>query len=447
MHQFSTLTRGTSQKAYLVDEPERFWVNRDIYRDEALFELEMKHIFEGTWNLLGLESQVARPYDFITTHLGRTPVIVSRDRAGQLHAFINSCRHKGATVCHKQQGSARSFVCRYHGWVYSIDGRNTGIKDRDAGEYPPSFDEQSHDLQPIKRFANYRGFLFGSLSETVLPFDEAIAQLKPFLDLIADQSPNGVECIPGRVNFVYHANWKLQMENGVDPYHFTSTHPSYMHVLNRRKASDASVYSALDTGALERGTFSLGSGHNVMWGPIPSRGARPLAAMEKELEERVGPVRTKWMFYARNVTVFPNAQFAENAALQLRIWRPLAVDRTEMTTYCLAPIGEPREARIQRIRQYEEFFNPSGLATPDDVANYEDCQRGFAASQVNWQQGHQRGTNKSTTQLSDAARELGIVPVASAIGGFNMGDETVMHATYREWQRLIEQGARKEVAA
>lgn len=446
MHDAQQVNNNLRTSRLLNDEPDRFLVDRDIYRDEEIFELEMKHVFEGTWNLLGLASQIPEAYDFFTTHIGRSPIVVSRDRAGELHAFINSCRHKGATVCHKQQGKTRAFVCRYHGWTYSIDGRNTGIKDRAAGEYPPSFDEQSHDLEPVKRFANYRGFLFGSLNEDVPPLEQAIAQLKPFLDLIADQSPYGVECIPGRANFVYHANWKLQLENGVDPYHFTSTHPSYMQVLKGRNAAEASVYSALDPQALERGTFSLGSGHNVMWGPIPSRDARPLAAMEQELEERVGPVRTKWMFFARNVTVFPNAQFAENAALQLRIWRPLAVDRTEMTTYCLAPIGEPREARLQRIRQYEEFFNPSGLATPDDVANYEDCQRGFAARQVRWQQGHQRGSQRSTSEISNAAQEIGVVPVASAIGGFNMGDETVMQETYREWLRLIVSGARKEIA-
>lgn len=431
---------------YVVDEPERFLVHRDIYRDEEIFKLEIKHIFEGTWNLLGLESQLPRPYDFITTHIGRAPIVVSRDRQGVLHAFINSCRHKGATVCHKQQGNARAFVCRYHGWVYGIDGRNSGIKDRDSGEYPPYFDEQSHDLQKIARFGTYRGFLFGSLNADVPPLEESIAQLRPFLDLIADQSPQGVECIPGRANFVYHANWKLQLENGVDPYHFTSTHPSYIQVLDRRKQGNPSAYSALDTSALDRGTFSLGSGHNVMWGPIPSRDARPLAAMESELEKRVGPVRTRWMFYARNVTVFPNAQFAENAALQLRIWRPLAVDRTEMTTYCLAPIGEPPEARVKRIRQYEEFFNPSGLATPDDVANYEDAQRGFGARPVQWQQGHQRGFLKSSTDVPEAAREIGVRPIASAIGNFSMGDETVMHETYREWLRLIEAGVRREGA-
>lgn len=429
-----------TQKNWLVDETDGFFVNRDIYRDKELFELEMKHIFEGTWNLLGLASRIEKAYDFFTTSIGRTPVVVSRDRDGQLHAFINSCRHKGAVVCHKDSGNTRSFICRYHGWAYRIDGKNIGIKDKEQGQYPPSFDHQCHDLMPVARFANYRGFLFGSLNPDVPPIDTAIAQLKPFLDLIADQSPDGIECIPGQVTFTYNANWKLQMENGVDPYHFTSTHPSYMQVLNRRGAGQQSVYSSLDRASIERGTFSLGHGHNAMWGPIPSRNARPLSSSEELLKERVGEVKAKWMFYARNVTVFPNAQFAENASLQLRIWRPLAVDRTEMTTYCLAPKGEPDQARMQRIRQYEEFFNPSGLATPDDVANYEDSQRGFAAGAIELQQGHQRGALRTTDATPDSAKEIGVVPVASAVGDFSMGDETVMRETYRYWASLISKG-------
>lgn len=424
----------------LVDEADRFFVHRDIYRDPEIFELEMQHLFEGTWNLLGVESQVPERYDFLSTYLGRAPIVISRDASGKLHAFINSCRHKGAMVCHKGKGRARTFVCRYHGWIYGIDGKNIGVKDKDAGAYPPSFDEHSHDLMPVPRFGNYRGFLFGSLNPDVPPLEEAIAGLRPFLDFIADQSPQGVECIPGQVNFLYRGNWKLQMENGVDPYHFTSTHPSYMQVLASRLSSAKSAYSSLDTAALERGTFSLGSGHNVMWGPIPSKDSRPLSFIKDELEERIGPVRTKWMFYTRNVTVFPNAQFAENASLQMRIWRPLSAELTEMTTYCLAPIGEPPEARKLRIRQYEEFFNPSGLATPDDVANYEDSQRGFGARQIPWQQGHLRGFTARRSDIPDAAKEIGAMPVASAIGGFDMGDETIMHETYREWARLIAAG-------
>jgi benzoate/toluate 1,2-dioxygenase alpha subunit len=70
------------------------------------------------------------------------------------------------------------------------------------------------------------------------------------------------------------------------------------------------------------------------------------------------------MFNMRNLSIFPNLQIAENASSQLRVIRPLAPDLTEMRTWCIAPKGESAQARRQRIRQYEDFFNPSGMATP-----------------------------------------------------------------------------------
>ena len=99
-----------------------FAVSRDIFRDPGIFELEMKHIFESTWVFVGMASQVPRPHDFLTTWIGRHPVIVSRDAKGQLHCLLNTCRHRGATVCHTRQGNARNHVCQYHGWVYDRAG-------------------------------------------------------------------------------------------------------------------------------------------------------------------------------------------------------------------------------------------------------------------------------------------------------------------------------------
>lgn len=428
----------------LTDRVDEFLINRDVYRDQEVFEWEMKHIFESTWNLVGLSSQVSKPYDFFTTFVGRTPVIVTRDAQGQLHCLINSCRHKGATVCHHHQGSARTFVCQYHGWAYDASGKNILIKDQADGAYNECFNAQDHNLQKVARFAEYRGILFASLSDDVPELDEYLGDVRKMIDLVVDQSPEGLECIPGRGTFVFNGNWKLQMENGVDPYHFSSTHPSYIQALQRR-SEKASVYSKFKSSELERGTFSFGHGHNAMWGPAPPGKTTPLTFMQDELESRVGEVRAKWMSYVRNVTVFPNAQFAENASLQLRIWRPLGPDRTEMRTFCLAPIGEPAQARQLRIRQYEEFFNPTGLATPDDIANYEDCQRGFAARPIVWQQGAARGEAvKALCAQHSSLSELDILPEAVVVGSFNLGDETVLHPTYRYWQELIAKGLQSD---
>ena len=121
----------------------------------------------------------------------------------------------------------------------------------------------------------------------------------------------------------------------------------------------------------------------------------PLYESAEQLAQRHGAAKRDWMFNMRNLTIFPNLQIAENASSQLRVIRPIAVDRTEMRTWCIAPKGESAAARRLRIRQYEDFFNPSGMATPDDTVSYENCQRGFAGRVEPWLQGYARGMTRS----------------------------------------------------
>ena len=114
---------------YVRDEPERgaFRVHRDLFRDPQLFELEMAHIFEGGWVFVCLDSQVPKPHDFYVTRVGRRSVMVTRDGLGNLHCFFNTCRHRGATLCHTESGNCKVHVCEYHGWAYGSDGENTDI--------------------------------------------------------------------------------------------------------------------------------------------------------------------------------------------------------------------------------------------------------------------------------------------------------------------------------
>lgn len=439
-----------------------FSVHRDAFRDEDLFELEMRHIFESTWVFVGLETQAPRPNDFFTSWIGRCPIVVTRDRAGQLHCVINSCRHRGAAVFPTEQGNRRYHACPYHGWVYDSGGKCVDIKDESAGAYSEAFACQNHDLVSVAKFENYRGFLFASLSGDVPTLDEYLGDTRLFLDLVADQGPQGVEPVPGTVSFTYDANWKMQVENGVDLYHFTSTHPSYIGVLDdRRRSREAaaaasgapvavggSIYENLAAQKdAARGVYSFAHGHVAYWGDNPTVQERPLYGALDEIRARVGETRAQWMLKVRNLIIYPNLQIVENASLQLRTIRPLQVDRTEIRTWCLAPRGESAEARRQRIRQYEDFYNPSGFATPDDTAAYEACQRGHGARVLDWQQGYSRGILAQHTGGDERAAALGIAPQRSVSGNYNLADETAFHAGYREWLSLMRKGLSRDAAA
>ena len=119
-----------------------FRCRRDIFTNADLFELEMKHIFESNWVYLAHESQIPNNNDYYTTWIGRQPVVITRDKTGELHAVINACAHKGAMLCRRKHGNKGSFTCPFHGWTFSNTGKLLKVKDEKTTEYPVQFNTQ-----------------------------------------------------------------------------------------------------------------------------------------------------------------------------------------------------------------------------------------------------------------------------------------------------------------
>ena len=433
-------------KLYVDDRPadQVFRVHRDVYTDPALFELEMRYIFERGWNYLALESEIRNPHDFVTRYIGRTPVIVSRNAKGGFGAFVNACRHKGATICRSEQGNTRYHVCPYHGWAYDSSGRNVDIKDRKSGCYAAAFDADDHDLIPLAKLDSYKGMIFGSLSADVPPLAEHLGEIRFFLDLHVEQAPQGMEVIPGRAWYAYRGNWKMQVENGNDPYHETSTHGCFVAIQERRLKGQGNVEGRQvdwkKRAAADSGTFDLGNGHSSVWINCLEPEKRALYPLLDEVRARVGTQKADWMLKQRNAVCFPNLQIADHVVPQLRTIRPIAVDLTELRSYVLAPIGEPPASRAARLRQFEDFINPCGFATPDDVTLFGEAQQGLQATGLDWLQAQERGIAALGGGSRGLAEELGIRPVAAVRGEFEMQPETATHAFFREWSRRMQAG-------
>ena len=420
-----------------------FTVDRSIFTDEAIYEQEIALIFEASWVFIGLESQLRQKNNFFTTYIGRQPILVTKDDQGIIGCFLNSCRHRGTVLCPFKQGRQKYHVCRYHGWSYDSSGKNILVTDREAGQYPDGFDDSDHGLVPVARFASYRGLLFASLSPDVPELNAYLGDARRFIDLLVDQSPEGeIEFVPGDLVYTFQGNWKLQFENGLDYYHFQATHSSYVDIIaNRAKERDQQgfVPSVSTEG---QGSFSFEYGHAVNWSihgvDYFGRPLAPNAAAFDSLKKRVGDVSARWMLRQRNLTIFPNLQIIDIGAAQIRTWRPLSAGVTEMTSHCVGMAGESREARRKRIRNYEDFFNPSGLATSDDNVMYEMCQSGYAAAAAGPTEGYARGLGGASDGAAVFADELGIAPVESSFGSLGFGGETNFHAGYREWKRRLD---------
>jgi hypothetical protein len=160
----------------------------------------------------------------------------------------------------------------------------------------------------------------------------------------------------------------------------------------------------------------------------------------EEIRKRVPAERAEFVQLAYNTAVFPNMQLIQNTALAIRVFRPIAPDLTEMHYYCLGAIGESDEARSLRLRTFEDFYNASGLASPDDSVIYEMCQEGFMAGGRPWLQGYARGMGDMTEGTGEEVGRFGIVAERSSIGTLKTATEVPLHGPYRQWMKMMAAG-------
>ena len=110
----------------LVDK-QKGVVDRRIFSDQDIYQLELERIFARAWNFVAHDSMIPNPGDFFMNFIGEDRIIVVRDNDLQPQVLVNSCRHRGNAVCRAEEGHSSSFMCTYHGWTYDLQGRLVGV--------------------------------------------------------------------------------------------------------------------------------------------------------------------------------------------------------------------------------------------------------------------------------------------------------------------------------
>src|SRR5437762_9246241 len=168
-------TRNPSAFLAMVDL-EKGTVDRRIFSDAEIYQLELEQIFARAWNFMAHESQIPNPGDFFQTYIGEDRVIVVRDKDGGLNALLNTCRHRGNAVCRAEEGHATSFMCTYHGWTYDLQGKLVGV---------PGFKDYYHEdlnrdewgLVSAAKVDSYKGFVFATLDPEAPTLDEYLGDV------------------------------------------------------------------------------------------------------------------------------------------------------------------------------------------------------------------------------------------------------------------------------
>src|SRR4029453_12949178 len=195
------------------------------YSDPELTARERERIFARAWQYVGHLGELGDGAGYLAAHVGDIPIVVTRDREGQLRAFLTVCRHRGS-VLRTGTAARETLQCPYHAWTYRLDGtlKAAPRSDRELG-----FDCEGISLRPASVGA-WGPFLFANPAPEAVLLADVLAGLP---QLVADAGVDVGELRHhGRAESAVEANWKLVAENFLECYHCAVAHPAFSAVVD-----------------------------------------------------------------------------------------------------------------------------------------------------------------------------------------------------------------------
>lgn len=210
-----------------------------FYRSQVVYRRELDNLFFRSWLWAGHVSQVPNPGDYFLYEIDEESVIVARGQDGEIRALINSCRHRGSRVCEEKQGTCKTFVCPYHGWVYGTDGALRAARHMDA---MPDFRKEDHGLKQARVAVRF-GLIFINFDPEAYDYNACLEQLD------AQLGPYHLEDakIAHRETYSVDANWKIALGNYLECYHCETAHRAYskLHTFKDREEVVAPINRAM----------------------------------------------------------------------------------------------------------------------------------------------------------------------------------------------------------
>jgi choline monooxygenase len=195
------------------------------YTDPEILRREQERIFRPAWQYVGHLGELPEPGTFVTTRAGRTPVVVTRPRDGELRAFLNVCRHRGFPVA-EGAGRRETLQCPYHAWTYGLDG---ALRAAPRSDEEPDFPKEELGLCRVA-VDTWGPFVFVNVARDAEPLAEALGSMP------AQVAELGLDVD----SLVFHtrwetelaANWKIVSENFLECYHCQIAHPQLAEMLD-----------------------------------------------------------------------------------------------------------------------------------------------------------------------------------------------------------------------
>lgn len=221
------------------------------YLEAPAYERERDSIFRRYWTVAGRTDLVEKPGSFLTAEIAGERVVVSRDKAGELHAFTNVCRHRAARVVVAESGTASFFQCRYHGWTYDLQGKLKGTPEFDG---VCDFTKESNCL-PKWKVATWGPLVFVTMDPEAPPLEKFLSPLPEQMN----EKLAGLGFVK-RTEYVLNCNWKIFVDNYLDGgYHVNTIHPSLAGVLDSSQyRTEIAGFTSVQSSPLQAKEVKLG---------------------------------------------------------------------------------------------------------------------------------------------------------------------------------------------
>jgi nitrite reductase/ring-hydroxylating ferredoxin subunit len=355
-------------------------ISREIFVNDDIYAEELERVFARAWLFVGHESQIPSPGDFFVSGMGEESVILCRDRTGEVHVLLNSCRHRGMKVCRYDEGTTTVFTCPYHGWSYGTDGRLVGVPYfREA--YHSQLDRSQWGLVEVAQLCRYKGTVWATWDEEAPDFFEYLGEFRRYLDLSLDAwdgTEGGSEILAGVQKWLIPCNWKFPAENfSGDSYHNISHRSVDLAGIGpsgsgRRDMRERQRSRRLQICFPERGhqtgVYALPKGEPI----APSYQHSPVVAeyfehCENERRKRGG----EWgRVLGSPGEVFPNTALHPRQPRTFAVWQPRGAHQTEVWRWYLVDAAAPTEVKNFLRDYYIRYSGPAGLTEQDDMENW-----------------------------------------------------------------------------
>lgn len=188
---------------------------KSVYTSAAFAEAEQCHVFARDWLCAGRVDALKAPGDYLTMEIAGEPIIILRDRDGQLRGLSNVCRHRMSTLL-EGRGHIRAIVCPYHAWTYNLDGSLRGAPAMTLNE---TFCKDQIHLPQI-RVSDWHGWIMVTLNPDAPEVQDRLRDVERLVGHLDMASYSETF----REEFRWATNWKVLAENFMESYHLPACH-------------------------------------------------------------------------------------------------------------------------------------------------------------------------------------------------------------------------------